>query len=384
MWVYGVALMTLVLALYVGNRVVGRPLAASLATVVALLACATSLTPRPQLASFVLLALVFRAWNRTSEDLQPRWYLVPLCYGWSLLHGFWFIGVAYGFLEIAGLVLDRRVGIAQAKPLVLVATLSGASVLLNPLGVGVFMAPFEPQPARIAITEWQHTSPSTPASITVLFMLLAVGVLWLSLRRLWSWRELLLFATAVFWSWYAWRTLALAGIVLSPLLARGLEAVLERSRPADEEPGPTGVSPRREIATVGSCAVVCAIGLALALPATAHGPDPNSSVDRQLDRLPAGSVVLNYYDVGGWLSWRHPDLNRAIDGTVRPYDPDYVKQYRDAMSVHKGWGQFLHDIDARAALLLADSDVARALERNGWSAMARADDYVLLEPGHSS
>jgi hypothetical protein len=380
MWLYGVALMALVVALYAGNRVVSRPLPASLTALVALLGCATSLTPRPQLGSFVLLALVLRAWNRTSDDLQPRWYLIPLCYGWSLWHGFWFIGVAYGFLEIAGLLLDRRVRMAQAWPLLTVATLSGASVLLNPLGLGLFSAPFERQPARVAISEWGHTTPTTPGSITVLVMVLLVAGLLLTDRRLRSWRALLLFVTAVFWAWYAWRTLALASIVLSPLLARGLDAMLERSAPPGRESTETEVAPRTEVRVLTAWLAFCAIVLAALLPTTAREPSRTSAVDQALDTLPPGSVVLNYYDVGGWLAWRHPDLNRAIDGTVRPYDPSYVARYRDAMDVQPGWQAFIHDIDARAALLLDSSDIERALQKANWSVTARVDDYVLLLP----
>jgi hypothetical protein len=99
-----------------------------------------------------------------------------------------------------------------------------------------------------------------------------------------------------------------------------------------------------------------------------------------LDQLPPGSVVLNFYDVGGWLSWRHPDLNRSIDGTVRPYDPDYVRRYWTAISVDDGWRQFIREIKPRAALLLADSHLVDALKQSGWTVTARSNDYVLLMP----
>jgi hypothetical protein len=383
MWLYGLALAAVLVALYAGNRTVSRPLPASLTAIVALMGCATSLTPRPQLGSFVLLALVLRAWNRTADDLRPRWYLIPLCYGWSLWHGFWFIGVAYGFLEIAGLLLDRRLRFSEARPHILVAVLSGASVLLNPLGLKLFEAPFVVQHARVAIGEWGHPTPTTPGSIAVLVMLLAVAALWWRDPSLRSWRGLLLLVSAVVWAWYAWRTLALASVVLSPLMARGLDAWLERSAPPEPEPGHHPPRGRTEAVILGGWVVVCLAVLAVALPSTAHQQSSSTAVDRQLDELPAGAVVLNYYDVGGWLAWRHPDLNRAIDGTVRPYAWSYTAQYQSAMDAAPGWKGFVRGIDAKAALVLDSSAIESALRGAGWTVSARSVDYVLLMPPSS-
>jgi hypothetical protein len=378
MWLYAAGCMVVVLALYVGNRAVGRPTAAMVGTLLATLGCSISLTPRPQLTSFVLLALVLRAWNRTADDLRPRGYVIPLVYGWSLCHGFWFIGVGYGFLVIAGLVLDRRLGVAQAGRLLLVATLAGASVLLNPVGIGVFLAPFQVNAIRQFGSEWAHTTPTMLAPVVVLLVQLAVLVLWSRHRELWSWRRVLMLASSVFWLWYAWRTVALAGVVVAPLFTETLERVLARSDvPAPDAPVPSAAA---ESVFVGAVAALCALALLVVVPVVYQPPPTDSAVDRALDRLPPGTVVFNEFDVGGYLVWRHPDLHPVIDGLITPYSPQYVADDFRALDAAPGWQRFVDASGARAALLLSRSRVTRLLEDDGWVTAARYNDYVVLRP----
>jgi len=62
--------------------------------------------------------------------------------------------------------------------------------------------------------------------------------------------------------------------------------------------------------------VLCLVVVALAAPVTSDRPgDVPTGLDAALDRLPPGTRVLNDYDVGGWMVWRHPDLEHYIDGS---------------------------------------------------------------------
>jgi len=195
-----------------------------------------------------------------------------------------------------------------------------------------------------------------------------------------SWRGLLLFLSAVFWFWYAWRTVALASVVLAPLLARGLDSSLARATPPESGAADRALSPKREVWLLAGWLLVCMSALSAMLPATAHEPSHDSAVDRQLDTLPPGSVVLNQYDVGGWLTWRHPELNQVIDGLITPYSPEYVDKYFHARNADPGWRQFVAEVHPRAALLLSTSRLTGALRAAGWTQTARTTDYVLLVP----
>src|SRR3954454_920159 len=137
-WLFGLGAVLVVLAVQVTNRREAAPLPATVATVLFLLPAYGSVTPRPQLVSFVLLSVTLAAWLQTDRDLRPRWWLVPLTFVWSLCHGFWFIGAAYGFLFLAGIALSRRADLRTLARLAAVPVASFAVVLLNPTGLGVF------------------------------------------------------------------------------------------------------------------------------------------------------------------------------------------------------------------------------------------------------
>ena len=63
---------------------------------------------RPQMLSFLLVAVTAAAWLRTREDGRLRWWLVPLTWVWAMLHGMWPIGIVIGVVAVVGLALDRR------------------------------------------------------------------------------------------------------------------------------------------------------------------------------------------------------------------------------------------------------------------------------------
>ena len=47
---------------------------------------------RPQVISYLLVAVTVGAWLRTRDDGRLRWWLVPLAWVWAMLHGMWPIG----------------------------------------------------------------------------------------------------------------------------------------------------------------------------------------------------------------------------------------------------------------------------------------------------
>ena len=66
-----------------------EPLVAMPLTAVALFAMQNGLSMRPQVISYLLVAVVVGAWLRTRRDGRVRWWLVPLVWVWAMLHGMW-------------------------------------------------------------------------------------------------------------------------------------------------------------------------------------------------------------------------------------------------------------------------------------------------------
>ena len=108
-------------------------------------------------------------------------------------------------------------------------------------------------------------------------------------------------------------------------------------------------------------AALAAVVLALVAPQTSDRPARVPvGLDAALDRLPAGTPVFNAYELGGWLAWRHPDLEQYIDGLATPYSEAHVQDYVRADAADPGWYGVIASPDARVALVASDSALARA------------------------
>jgi hypothetical protein len=384
-WLYGAAAMAVLGTVYLTNRRVAARLPASVATAFTLLAGAESLTSRPQLMSFILLPIFVTTWLGTERDLRPRWWLVPLAWFWSLCHGFWFIGVGYGLVTLVGLALSRRVPVRDLWRLAVLAVGCGLVVVLNPVGTGVFRAPFEVNAIGHYVTEWQRTDLLTPTAITVEIMLVATVAIWVRTRRGVSWTQVLLLLTAVFWLWYAVRMVIVAGLVVSPLFATALGVLIEgagASRPSSVGVVETtpGVGPTwREGRILAGWAAAMLVVLACVVPHTSDHPGGVPvRLDAQLDRLPPGTRVFNAFTLGGWIAWRHPDLEQYIDGLADAYTPAHFAGYIDAVGAGPGWQAVVRRSRAHVALLEASSPLTSALEHAGWTSHGHDEGYVLL------
>ena len=109
----------------------------------------------------------------------PRWWLVPLLSFWSLCHGFWLFGVAYGLLVWLGIALSPAGRPSYDARLLGVAVASGARGRpLNPIGLARLEAPFWCGATAAYITEWQRTPWLTVGPLGAVVMMALTAVLW--------------------------------------------------------------------------------------------------------------------------------------------------------------------------------------------------------------
>jgi hypothetical protein len=103
-----------------------------------------------------------------------------------------------------------------------------------------------------------------------------------------------------------------------------------------------------------------------------------TSLDPVLDRLPAGTVVFNTYGIGGWVTWRHPDLHPVIDGLATPYSTQYFADFHAALDGKPGWQRFVRSTGATATYMADVFRLPSLLRQHGWVPMARSGGYVVL------
>lgn len=368
--VYAASLAVLVIVLFVVCRAHGSRLAASFATATAVLAASSSLSPRPQVLSLILLPVVVHLWLRSTEDLRPRWQLVPLTWLWALLHGFWIFGVAIGVLCTAAVLVGGRATRRQALNLMAVSLASGLVVLMTPIGPRLALAALTVNDRTQFITEWQRTSFSTADPWPAVAMVLLAGALLVATRRLTTASGLLL-AMAMFLIAYATRTVDVGAVIAAPILTGALSAIVTSDAHADR---------RRERIFLGTVAVISLATVAIMAGPRVDRPGSNfpNDLDPALDALPRGTTVFDSTALGGWLAWRHPDLNVVIDGLFDAYPVHHIRDVRDASLGRPGWEQFMDRTSSNAALIDEGGALESLLRSAGWAEVGQDAGYVLL------
>ncbi len=338
----------------------------------ALVGAYRGLTERPQLIGFVFLAVAVGAWWRTSLDLKPRWWLVPMTWLWASFHGLWVVGIAVALVSIIGLLLDRSLTRASAARLLAVPLLSAAAAALTPIGPRLLLTPLTVgKNARDFVGEWQATSAHDPFALVTLAMLGLVVLSWVRLARKPPWWQIGLLVTAVVATLIMSRTIAVGAIIAAPLLAQEIQLYRDR---------PVATSTRQSRVT---WAALILIALVVAMPLSAARAQHAAAVpDRlrpQLSQIPPGTVVLAEGDISGWLFWTDPQVRPVLDPRIEIYPPAHVRAFVSAMAAEPGWRQFVERTGSRYALVLTGSPIATALiERAGWSQIGADAGFVLL------
>jgi len=372
-WLRCAAMLALISALVWATRQAADAVPAIIASFAGLLGTGGSLSERPQLVSFVLLAVMVGAWWKTAGDLRPRWWLAPMTFVWACSHGLWGVGVLIGLVVIAGLALDRRLDRRTAVRLLAVPALSVVAAALTPVGPRLLLTPFEVSSnAAQFVQEWQPTN-TRDIFVAITLAMIALAVLpWIRGTAVRPWWQIALAAAAVVFTLAMGRTVPVGAVIAAPLLASSLQEL--RGRP---------VRPltRRGMSAWAGLVVAAAIVAVPLAGAQAQRPEGWPEALRpQLAAIPAKTVVLNDYSAGGWLLWAEPHLTPVIDLRSEIYSKAYMQEYVRAQKVAPGWQQLLVRTKPRYALLTADSPLQVALrERQRWTTVGRDAGYVLLK-----
>ncbi|HET7690247.1 MAG TPA: hypothetical protein VFK41_07710 [Nocardioidaceae bacterium] len=368
-WIFGLGLVALVLTLYFVCRQRADVLPSTVAVGLALAAASASLSPRPQILSFALLALTVGAWLTFENGGRTPWWLIPLTWVWAMCHGMWFTGVLVSAAAVLATLLSGTLPRRKVAAAALVPATGIVVAALTPAGPRLLLAPFAVGERRTMILEWQPPGWNDAELWLALAMAALLALLFVKHRP--SWLELGLTLLALAWAFLSLRTVALAGVMLAPLLAARIQLLL------DDRPRVS----RSERWVLGGTALACLSVLALVTPKTADTPsDVPLALESQLSALPDGTPVLNTWTLGGWLEWRHENLAPVVDGLAEAYTVEHLRGYIRMLGVRPGWEEYVEETGASTALLTADDfELAEALvSQLGWRQVGEDDGTVLL------
>ena len=230
-WAWYVGTVLVALAFYASCRSQGRIVLSAIATVLALLGAAASLTPRPQLVSIALAAVVTAAWLSSARDGRARWWLVPMTWVWACSHGMWFVSPLVGGAVVLGLLLNRD----ETKPLRRLADSSHSrahsSRPSHPRDRPLLLAPLSVSGYTRFVSEWDPPRLSSPPVAVTLLLLAVVAAIWVRSGRRVSWASLLVWVVALGWALAYTRTVAVAAAIAAPLVVAVVSAPCPRRQP---------------------------------------------------------------------------------------------------------------------------------------------------------
>jgi len=370
-WLFGVLLVALFSTLYLVARRWVDPLVALLLTVAALGAASENLSMRPQMISFLMVAVTAAAWLRTREDGRLRWWLVPMTWVWAMSHGMWSLGIVIGVVAVVGLALDRAQPRGGLLRVALVPALSGVAAGLTPVGPALYGQVLAVGSRSQYFSEWNPPDWTYP-SCMVLAVLLAVTITLMVRRRMATWFDLALLLLVAGFAVSSWRTVPVAAMIIVPLAAA-------QARPRDADPDRRIARPERLLVAGG--AVAALVALAVAVPHTSDDPPPQPSwVDPTLSSLPAGTKVVGAWDWGGYLMWRYPQLDLLMHGYGDTFTTAELQRNTDIEALAPGWDDELRATGVTVAVERPSSALSYALEhQEHWIVVHRSPSIEMLQ-----
>ena len=388
-----------------------RPLGVVAATVVLtliLLMVRHRIVERPDIALMVFLAFTIYALNAYVYEERRYLYLLPaLQLLWVNMHPSIVVGavplVAFLFGGQLQRLLHERFGMelpgtpskSQLRTIAVVFAAVLAASLLNPYGIGAFLAPFKLAAStwlRDEIAELQAPKFSdlygAPFIVTALLVLIFI----LSIRRL-SLTSVLLVVPFVYLGLSAKRFIFLLAIVSAPVVARHLRLLAGRLSPdwAHRLSLPAGLFALSLMVAVTGLSLARAGPFfdPIAIPGFGinYEPFPEGAL-RYLDRIGMTGKLFNEFSWGGYIVWRdYPKRIPIIDGRghVPPglLDEVHVAQTAPA-SLNRLQKKFGFDVAVvkyppRETEVLSDAlpDIDLALTSPNW-ALVYWDDLSLL------
>ncbi|MFC0221353.1 hypothetical protein [Nocardioides zeicaulis] len=371
MWLSGTAILATPVVLYLLCRRYAAPLPTVLAVGVAVCAAAPGFSARPQVVSYLLIAVVMGAWLETARDGRPRWWLVPLAWVWVPLHGMWIVGITIGVAAVVGMALTREHPRGLLLRLAAIPVLSALVAFATPLGAHVVDGIAGVGSRNGALTEWDPPDFTSPNALFLVLMIVVVLVVRLRGGEPTDWPTLMLLGLAMAWGLYTLRTTIVAAVMLAPLLAMALQHLV----PSVGRPG------RREVGLVAAIAVLGSAAMAVVASQRDDDEVVAAWVDDRLAAMPAGTKVLNDWELGHYTMARHPQVQLVMHGYVDMFTTGELDRNLRIAKVEPRWDTSVEALDADYGFVDPNSAMGYALVHQlGWTEVEGDDDFVLLRP----
>jgi hypothetical protein len=376
---------------FVSRRMNGNLIVNSFIIILAAITAAPIWGPRPQVLSFLLVALL-DLW--LSRSPRWKWLLLPIFALWANLHGGWIWGFLLLIAHITGLfvksfAVSSEEGIGLRRECVSLfgwTALAALAIGLNPNGIAIWKLPFEQVNVSLQIQEWLSPDFHRMDFHPMLWMLFLLILTAPFAPKLLDWPQLFKVLGFAYLTFLAQRNIALFAIVASPLLADWGNAVLQtigqrQSRIAS----PPKLNPR--LVGILNAAIllifaVVALGnlFLITQPERVDENYPVAAVKWIQTHQPAGRL-FNSYNWGGYLLWTLPEYPVFIDGRADLYGSDLIQQWQDVVNAEDNALSILDRWQVNVILVEPYWNIVDVLKGQGWSIVFEDEKAVIFLKG---
>jgi hypothetical protein len=389
-----VAALVVLAFVFVWKQMEGSPLLRAFIVVLAAAAAGAVWTPRSQMATFVLTALVgYLVYLYKWKQLDRLWVIPIVFVLWVNLHGGYISGFMLLGAVLAGEIANHVLGFTgpevlswkRWRKLLIITLISGAVLLLNPYTVNALLLPFKTVNIGVLqdfIQEWAapnfHELYQQPMVWMLLLTLVIIG--W-SGRRLDATDAALLVIFAYI-SFLARRNIGLFALICAPVLSRHAAALASRYR--------RGQRPMSKGVPLLNWIVLIVIGLAVLLkvilpitPAAQKQAEdkilPVGAANWIVEHQPAGKL-FNSYNWGGYLLWRlWPQYPIYTDGRTDVYANTFLQEYLQIVTGQLDAPTLFDERGIKLVMVEQESPlVTRLLKSGQWQEAFRDDKAAVL------
>ena len=353
----------------------------------AIIAIRANWSARPQLLSFLLLAVLdYVLYHHRRIQRLPLWMLPLIFAAWANLHGGFIWGILLLAATLVGEALDNlldnqpSLNWKEISRLAAWTLAAGLAVSINPNGFSLWRLPFNQVQVSLSISEW--LSPDfhqfyTHPLLWLLFLLI-IGLAY-SGKRI-SFVDLLKGLGFTYLFFVAQRNMGPFAIILLPILARHLAPALQSFSKAPiieglrnkiaQAPPPKPPSPKfNYIVNTTLVSLLAAFALfnayLVSMPQRMDEILPSRAVQWIKDNQPPGPL-FNSYNWGGYLTWELRQYPVFIDGRADLYGNEIIAEWTE---INNGTNKGLSLLDARKINLIfldPTSPLLEKLSQRGW------------------
>lgn len=361
-------------------------------------AAAVFWSPRPQMFSFFLSAVILYILYLYRSKQVDRLWLVPVIMAvWGNLHA----GFSIGFIFLGGVIAGEALGRLfnpqsnyltwrQIRKLIVISLISAAALVINPYGLNMLLVPFQTVSIgalRDFIQEWN--SPNFQGRETWAFIFLLLGVLGAagaSKRRI-SWTDYVLVSGTAFMALLAGRNIAVFAVAATPVLTYHLDSILtERGWSLQPVQRVTMRQARLNLVILLVVFLGCAAKVLLIMEPKSLAADMRAhlpiDVAAYIEEEQPPQPMFNSYNWGGYLMFAVPDYPVFVDGRTDLYGDSFLLQYLRAATGGDGWRETLDEYGIRTAVIETGSGLARRLrDEPDWNEVYTDDMAVVFVRG---